>query len=93
MSDPSTVHPRRQRTSEDPWTLACRVVHDLRRDGIAVASPDTVMPTLAHLAAAMLAALGVAAVVPDEPGPSAGPGIAQPGGGWISGPSSPPASP
>jgi hypothetical protein len=65
VSDPSTLYPHRQRQSEDPWTIACRVVHDLRRDGIAVTAPEVVMPTLAHLAAAMLAALGVAALVPD----------------------------
>jgi hypothetical protein len=66
VSDLSTVYPHRQRVSEDPWVIAARVVHDLRRDGIRVTAPEPVMPTLAHLAAAMLAALGVAAAVPDE---------------------------
>ena len=38
MPDPST--PRRERASEDPWTIAYRVVHDLRRDGIRVHFAD-----------------------------------------------------
>ena len=36
-----------------------RAAPPLRRDGIAVNAPEAVMPTLAHLAAAMLGALGV----------------------------------
>lgn len=31
---------RRERTSEDPWVIAYRVVHDLRRDGIRVHHAD-----------------------------------------------------
>ena len=85
MSDPSTLHLRRERPSEDPWTVAYRVVHDLRRDGIHVHSADERMPAAAACAARLLAALCVAATVPEEPGPDA-PGVAQPGGGWISGP-------
>lgn len=76
----------RERSSEDPWTVACRVVHDLRRDGIRVEAGGEAMSAAAGHAAALLEALGVAAAVPDEDGP----GTAQPGGGWITGPSVPP---
>ena len=87
MSDPSTPPARRERTSEDPWTVAYRVVHDLRRDGISVHYAEARMRAAVRHAARLLAALGVAARVPDEPGPDNPPGTAQPGGGWISGPS------
>jgi hypothetical protein len=90
MSDPSTTPARRDRTSEDPWTVAWRVLHDLRRDGITVHAPDDRMPAAVRHAARLLEVLGVAATVPDEPGPPDRPGAAQPGGGWISGPSNPP---
>jgi hypothetical protein len=89
MSDPSTLRQRRERAAEDPWTIAYRVVHDLRRDGIAVPLADERMPAAAHHAARLRRALGVAAVIPDEPDPLDVPGVAQPGGGWISGPSTP----
>jgi hypothetical protein len=89
MSDLSTTPARRERTSEDPYTVAYRVVHDLRRDGIRVHLADERMPAAARHAARLLEVLGVAAAVPDEPGPHDRPGVAQPGGGWISGPSSP----
>jgi hypothetical protein len=64
-------HARRERTTEDPWTVALRVVHDLRRDGIHVHHADERMPhaarhAAARHAAALLEALGVAAVIPDE---------------------------
>lgn len=84
----ATSPSRRERASEDPWTIAYRVVHDLRRDGIRVHFADERMPAAAH-AARLLRVLGVAAAVPDEPGPDNPLGAAQPGGGWISGPSSP----
>lgn len=58
--------PRRERASEDPWTVAYRVVHDLRRDGIRVHRADDRMPEAARHAAALLEALGVGAVVPDD---------------------------
>ena len=87
MADPSTWRPRRERAAEDPWTVAYRVVHDLRRGGIAVPRAEEHMPAAVHHAARLLWALGVAAVVPDEPGPQDVAGVAQPGGGWISGPS------
>lgn len=87
MSDPSTTPGRRERTSEDPWTIAYRVAHDLCRDGITVHYAEARMAAAARHAARLLAALGVAAAVPDEPGPANPPGVAQPGGGWISGPS------
>ena len=87
MSDPSTTPARRERMSEDPWTVALRAVHDLRRDGITVDASDERMPAAARHAARLLEVLGVATAVPDEPGPANPPGVAQPGGGWISGPS------
>ena len=90
MPDLATTAGRRERTSEDPWTIVHRVVHDLRRDGIHADAPDYRMPTAVRYAALLLEVLGVAAVVPDEPGQRDQPGVAQPGGGWISGPSSPP---
>ena len=83
MPDLSTTPGRRERTSEDPWTVVFRVVHDLRRDGIRVHHADDRMPAAAAHAARLLEVLGVTATVPDEPSP----GTAQPGGGWISGPS------
>ena len=92
MSDPSTAPARRQRTSEDPWVLACRVVHDLRRDGIAVHSPDAVMGTLAALAAAMLETAPGRDPAGARRRRHRGPG--RPGAAWRrvdSGPSSPPA--
>ena len=90
MPDPSTTPGCRERASEDPWTIAHRVVHDLRRDGIRVHFADEWMPAAAaHHAARLLEVLGVAAAIPDEPGPHNPPGTAQPGGGWISGPSNP----
>ena len=92
MPDPSTPPARRERASEDPWTIAYRVVHDLRRDGIAVPCAEARMAAAARHAAHLLAVLDVAAAVPDEPGAGNPPGVAQPGGGWISGPSSPAAS-
>ena len=88
MPDPSTTPARRERTSEDPYTVAYRVVHDLRRDGIRVHFADERMPAAAYYAARLLAALGVTATVPDEPGHNPL-GTAQPGGGWISGLSTP----
>ena len=91
MPDPSTPPARRERASEDPWTVTLRVVHDLRRDGIAVDPPSHRMPAAVRYAALLLEVLGVAATVPDEPGTDNPPGTAQPGGGWISGPSNPPA--
>jgi hypothetical protein len=91
MHDPSTPPVHRERTSEDPWTIVLRVVHDLRRDGITADTPSHRMPAAVRYAALLLEVLGVAAAVPDEPGPHNPPGTAQPGGGWISGPSSPPA--
>lgn len=51
--------------------------------------PAARMRAAVRHAARLLAALGVAARVPDEPGPGNPPGTAQPGGGWISGPSTP----
>ena len=89
MSDLSTSPGRRERASEDPWTVTLRVVHDLRRDGITVDAPSHRMPAAARHAARLLEVLGVAAAVPDEPGPHDRPGVAQAGGGWISGPSRP----
>jgi hypothetical protein len=89
MPDPSTAPARRERASEDPWTIAYRVVHDLRRDGITVHHGEARMAAAARHAARLLAVLGVVAAVPDEPGPENAPGLAQPGGGWISGPSTP----
>ena len=83
MPDPSTTPARRERTSEDPWTIVHRVVHDLRRDGIHADAPANRMLAAVRHAALLLEVLGVTAAVPDE----AGPGTAQPGGGWISGPS------
>jgi hypothetical protein len=90
MSDLSTSPARRERTSEDPYTVAYRVVHDLRRDGIRVHLADERMPAAARHAARLLEVLGVAATVPDEPARADAPRTAQPGGGWISGPSNPP---
>jgi hypothetical protein len=90
MSNPSSTPARRERTSEDPWTIAWRVVHDLRRDGVRVHVADDRMPAAARAAARLLEVLGVAATVPDEPAPADAPAVAQPGGGWISGPSTPP---
>jgi hypothetical protein len=87
MPDPSTTPARRERASEDPWTIAYRVVHDLRRDGITVHLAEERMPAAARHAARLLQVLGVAATVPDEPGSENPPGTAQRGGGWISGPS------
>jgi hypothetical protein len=66
MSDPSILQPRRERASEDPWTVALRVVHDLRRDGIRVPRADDRMPAAVRHAAALLEALGVHAEAPDE---------------------------
>ena len=91
MTDPSTTPARRERVSEDPWTVMLRVVHDLRRDDITVDAPRHRMPAAVRYAALLLEVLGVAATVPDEPGTDNPPGTAQPGGGWISGPSNPPA--
>ncbi len=53
------------------------------RDGIAVPHGEARMAAAARL----LAVLGVTATVPDDPGSENPPGLAQPGGGWISGPS------
>jgi hypothetical protein len=89
MSDPSTTPVRRERASEDPWTIVLRVVHDLRRDGVRAHFADERMPAAAALAARLLEVLGVHAEAPEEDGPADLPGTAQPGGGWISGPSSP----
>jgi hypothetical protein len=89
MSDPSTAPARRERHSEDPWTIAWRVVHDLRRDGVTVHHADDRMPAAVRHAARLLEVLGVAATVPDEPAAADAPGTAQRGGGWISGPSNP----
>ena len=58
--------PRRERTTEDPWTIAYRVVHDLRRDGIRVHGADDRMPEAARHAAALLQALGVEPKISDE---------------------------
>jgi hypothetical protein len=66
MSDPSTPPALRERASEDPWTVALRVVHDLRRDGIRVPRADDRMPAAARHAAALLEVLGVRAEAPDE---------------------------
>jgi hypothetical protein len=88
MSDPSTSPGRRERASEDPWTIAYRVVHDLRRDGVRAHFADERMPAAA-LAARLLEVLGEHAEAPEEDGPADLPGTAQRGGGWISGPSSP----
>lgn len=89
MPDLGTGPARRERHSEDPWTVALRVIHDLRRDGVTVDAASHRMPAAVRHAARLLEVLGVAAAVPDEPGPHDRPGVAQPGGGWISGPSSP----
>jgi hypothetical protein len=90
MSNPSTPPARRERTSEDPWTVAYRVVHDLRRDGVTVDAASHRMPVAVRHAARLLEVLGVAATMPDEPALAHdAPGVAQPGGGWISGPSNP----
>jgi hypothetical protein len=56
----------RKRTGEDPWTVALRVVHDLRRDGIQVNHADERMPEAARHAAALLESLGVAPAIPDD---------------------------
>jgi hypothetical protein len=66
MSNPSTPPALRERTSEDPWTIVLRVVHDLRRDGIRVHRPHERMPAAARHAARLLEALGVHAEAPDE---------------------------
>ena len=89
MTNPSTPPARRERASEDPWTVALRVVHDLRRDGIRVHHADERMPAAARHAARLLEVLGVHAETPEEDGPDDPPRTAQPGGGWISGPSAP----
>jgi len=67
MSNPSTQPAEhRLRLTEDPHTIAHRLIHDLHRDGIRVEHPDDSMPVLVQLAAAMLNALGVLARVPDD---------------------------
>jgi hypothetical protein len=88
MTNPSTPPARRERASEDPYTVALRVVHDLRRDGIRVRHADERMPAAARHAARLLAVLGVHPETPDDDDNP--PGTAQPGGGWISGPSQAP---
>jgi hypothetical protein len=66
MSDPSTTPTRRERASEDPWTIALRVVHDLRRDGIRVHHSEQRMHNAIRHAALLLEAFGVHAEAPDE---------------------------
>jgi hypothetical protein len=66
VADHAIPPPRRERASEDPWTVAYRVAHDLRRDGIRVHHADDRMPEAARHAAALLQSLGVQPVVPDE---------------------------
>ena len=67
MNDDATAG-HRGRTGEDPWTVALRVVHDLRRDGIRVHHADDRMPEAARHAAALLESLGVPPAIPDEGG-------------------------
>jgi hypothetical protein len=67
MNDDATAG-HRERTGEDPWTVALRVVHDLRRDGIRVHHADDRMPEAARHAAALLESLGVPPAIPDEGG-------------------------
>ncbi len=65
----STLEPRppaRERGSEDPWTVALRVVHDLRRDGVRVRDDLPRMQQAVTHAHALLEALGVHAEVPDD---------------------------
>jgi hypothetical protein len=66
MSNPSTPPALRERASEDPWTIALRVVHDLRRDGIRVHQSEQRMRAAIRHAARLLEALGVHAEAPDE---------------------------
>ena len=66
MSDPSTTPGRSERVTEDPHTIAHRLIHDLRRDGIRVRVTDSTLPVLVQLATAMLNALGIPARVPDD---------------------------
>jgi hypothetical protein len=67
MNDDATAS-HRERTGEDPWTIALRVVHDLRRDGIRVHHADERMPEAARHAAALLESLGVPPAIPNEGG-------------------------
>jgi hypothetical protein len=66
MSEPTDRVDRRERSSEDPWTVTLRVVHDLRRDGIAVDLAGDSLARATRHAAALLFALGVHAEAPDE---------------------------
>ena len=68
MTDHATPD-HRERTGEDPWTVALRVVHDLRRDGIRVHHADERLPAAARHAAALLESLGVPPAIPDEGDP------------------------
>jgi hypothetical protein len=63
MTEPKDV---RHRSSEDPYTVALRVVHDLRRDGIAVEVAGDSLARATRHAADLLMALGVHPEAPDE---------------------------